>query len=72
MPSLGKILIGIGLVITLVGLVGLFMERLNFPLGRLPGDIVYNTKNTTIYFPVVTCIVISVALSIVFWLLSRR
>ena len=39
-------------------------------LGRLPGDIAYKGKHTTIYFPIVTCIVISVVLTLVFWLIS--
>ena len=72
MPSLGRILIGIGLAITLVGLVALFLGRLNIPLGRLPGDITYQGKNVTFYFPIATCIVISIVLSIIFWILNRR
>ncbi len=40
--------------------------------GRLPGDIVIRGKNTTFYFPVVTCLVISVVLTLLSWLFSRR
>ena len=52
---------------------GLFMllGRTGLPLGRLPGDIVYKGKNTTFYFPLATCIVLSVVLSVVMYLISR-
>jgi hypothetical protein len=45
--------------------------RLHLPLGRLPGDIVYRGKNTTVYFPIVTSIALSVILSAVLYLVSR-
>jgi hypothetical protein len=44
--------------------------RLPLRLGRLPGDIAYRGKNSSFYFPIVTCIVISAVLTIVFWLVS--
>jgi hypothetical protein len=72
MPSFGRILIVIGLIITGVGLVGLFLERSNIPMGTLPGDIVYQSKNVNIYFPLTTCILISIVVSVVYWILSRR
>jgi hypothetical protein len=72
MPSIGRILISIGLIITAAGLVVLFLNRFNIPMGRLPGDITYTGKNVTLYFPIVTCIVISVVISIVLWILNRR
>jgi hypothetical protein len=72
MPSLGRILITIGLLITAGGLVVLFLNRLNIPIGRFPGDFSYSGKHVTIYFPLVTCIVISIVVSIVFWILNRR
>jgi hypothetical protein len=40
-------------------------------LGRLPGDIVHRGGNTTFYFPIVTCLLLSVALSLLFWLISH-
>jgi hypothetical protein len=72
MPSFGRILIGIGLAITVVGLVFLFLGRFNAPPGRLPGDITYTAKNVTLYFPIATCLIISIVISIVFWILNRR
>ena len=71
MTDLGKILIGLGAVLIVVGLLVVLGGRLNIPIGRLPGDIVYRGKNTSFYFPVVTCIVLSILLSFVLWLIGR-
>jgi hypothetical protein len=71
MADLGKILLVFGGVIIVVGAVLLIAGRFNLPLGRLPGDIVYRGKNTVFYFPIVTCILISVVLSLIFWLFGR-
>ena len=67
--NVGKALILIGAVLIAVGLVYLVGEKLG--LGRLPGDIVIERENTRIYVPIMTCIVVSVALSFLFWLLGR-
>jgi Protein of unknown function (DUF2905) len=71
MTDLGKLLLVLGGVIILVGAVLLLAGRFHVPLGRLPGDIVYRGKNSVFYFPLTTCIVISVVLSLIFWLLGR-
>jgi hypothetical protein len=71
MNDLGKLLLVLGGVIILAGAVLLLAGRFNLPLGRLPGDIVYRGKNTVLYFPLTTCIVISVVLSLLFWLFGR-
>jgi hypothetical protein len=71
MTELGKIVLLVGGVIIVVGAVLLLAGKFNLPLGRLPGDIVYRGKNSVFYFPIVTCIVISVVLSLIFWLLGR-
>lgn len=71
MTDLGKVLIGLGLVLVVAGIVMVLAGRANLPLGRLPGDIVYRGKNTTVYFPVVTCVVISVVLTVVMWALGK-
>ena len=48
-------------------------DRFSFlRIGRLPGDIVYRRSNFTFYFPIVTCILVSLILTLVFWLLGRR
>ena len=60
-----------GLVMLVAGLVLIALGRVNLPIGRLPGDIVYRGKNTTVYFPVITSILLSVVLSAVFYLINR-
>jgi hypothetical protein len=64
-----KWLIGLGLNLIAVGLLWPFIERLG--LGRLPGDIAIARGNVHIYFPIVTCLIISVVLSLLFWLFNR-
>ena len=66
-----KILIVLGIVLILVG-VGLpYLSKLEF-LGKLPGDISYRGKNFSFYFPVVTCIILSVLLTVVLNLFFRK
>jgi hypothetical protein len=69
--ELGRALLIFGAVSFVVGAVLYFGVRLPFRLGRLPGDIIHRGEHTTFYFPIVTCLVISVVLSILFWLLSN-
>ena len=69
--SLGKFLIVIGLVVAGIGLVLLFAGKIPW-IGRLPGDFFYRGKNFTFYFPLMTCIVVSVILTFILWFISRR
>ena len=55
----------------ILGAALLFAGRLNLPIGRLPGDIAYRGKNTVVYFPLATSILVSIILSLVFWLIGR-
>jgi hypothetical protein len=71
MTELGKLLVGLGVFIVVVGIVLMLLGRTNLPLGRLPGDFVYRGKNTTVYFPLATSVVVSVLLSVVLYLVSR-
>ena len=71
MTGLGKLLIAFGGLMLLLGIIITLAGRTNLPLGRLPGDIVYRGKNTTFYFPIVTCIVLSVVLSFIMWIVGR-
>ena len=71
MTDLGKFLIIAGLVLVVFGVVLAGLGRANFPLGRLPGDIVYRGKNTTFYFPLATSVLVSVVLSIVLYVVGR-
>jgi DUF2905 family protein len=69
--SIGKLLIGAGGLLILIGLIVLLAGRANVPLGRLPGDISYRGKNTAVFFPITTCIILSIVLSLVLWLVNR-
>lgn len=71
MTDLGKFLLVLGGVILVAGAVLLLAGRFNLPLGRLPGDITYRGKNSVFYFPIVTCLLISIVLSLIFWLFGR-
>ena len=71
MSGLGKLLIVFGVVLVAVGVLLALAGRLNLPLGRLPGDIVYRGKNTVFYFPLATSILISIVLSLAFYLVGR-
>ena len=61
----------VGALAIVAGVVVLLLGRMNFPLGRLPGDIVYRGKNTSIYFPLATSVLVSVVLTIVLWAIGR-
>ena len=71
MNDLGRLLIGLGFVLLIAGGLLLLLGRTGIPLGRLPGDISYRGKNLSVYFPLGTSILLSVLLSLVFYLLSR-
>jgi hypothetical protein len=64
-----RTLIAIGAAILLAGLLWPWLSKLG--LGRLPGDIRVETENGVFYFPLTTCIVISVVLSLILWFLRR-
>ena len=64
-----RLLIALGILLLVAGIAWPQLSRIGF--GRLPGDIVIHRGGTTFYFPLVTCIVVSIALSLVLWLLNR-
>ena len=64
-----RVLIIVGAVLFLVGLVWPWLSRLG--LGRLPGDIRIETDHGVFYFPIMTCVIISVVLSLVIWFFRR-
>ncbi len=72
MRELGKVLVIVGLLLCLLGGIFVFGEpwRLPFRLGRLPGDIAIQGKNGTFYFPIVTCVLLSVALTLIMWVVN--
>ena len=69
--DLGRLLMVLGLALTAAGALLYFNARLPFRLGRLPGDIIHRGEHTTIYFPIVTCLVLSIGLNLLFWFFSR-
>jgi hypothetical protein len=68
--AIGKSLLAIGLLIAAIGAVLLLAGRMGLPLGRLPGDFAYRGRNVAIFFPLGTSILISVVLSLLFYLIS--
>ena len=68
--DMGKMLLIFGGVLVVIWLLLSFGPKLPFRLGRLPGDIVWQGKNTTLYFPIVTCVALSIGLTVIFWLVS--
>jgi Protein of unknown function (DUF2905) len=69
MTEMARFLIVLGLVILVVGLLWPYLSRIG--LGRLPGDIVIERGNVTFYFPLMTCLLVSVLFSLVFWVVNR-
>jgi hypothetical protein len=66
---MGRTFIVIGVILVAVGLLWPWLSKLG--LGRLPGDIRIETANGVFYFPIVTCLIVSVVLSLVLWLFRR-
>ena len=71
MSDLGKILVIAGALLLALGLALILLGKTTLPLGRLPGDILYRGKHTTVYFPLATCILLSVVLTLVLYLIGR-
>jgi hypothetical protein len=66
---MARVLITLGLVILAIGLLWPYLSRLG--LGRLPADIVIERENMTLYFPLMTCLLVSLLLSLVLWVANR-
>lgn len=71
MNEVGKALVGLGLLLVVVGGLAMLAVRFGMPLGKLPGDFSYKGKNVSFYFPLGTSILISVALSVILYFISR-
>lgn len=70
--NIGRLLVYVGLALAAAGVLVILGSKLGLPrLGRLPGDIVYEGKNGTFYFPIVTCIVVSILLSLIVSIFRR-
>lgn len=68
--NIQKILISIGVILIVLGLLWPLLQKTG--LGRLPGDISVEKENFKLYFPITTSIIISIALSLIFWLFMRK
>ena len=69
--QLGRFLVVVGVLLVAIGLLVMAGSRFSFfGLGRLPGDVTYKGKNVQLYFPLVTCLLLSVVLTLVFWVIS--
>ncbi|MBN1213490.1 MAG: DUF2905 domain-containing protein [candidate division Zixibacteria bacterium] len=71
MPQLGKLLIVFGALIIVIGVILLLADRIPF-LCKLPGDITFKSGRITVFVPIVTCLVISIILTIIFNLFGRE
>lgn len=71
MAEMGRILVVLGIALAVIGGVVMLLGRAGLPLGRLTGDFLYRGKNTTFYFPLATSILVSVVLSLLFFLIGR-
>ncbi|MEK6765376.1 MAG: DUF2905 domain-containing protein [Planctomycetota bacterium] len=71
MVDFGKIFIFIGFLLVIIGFVFILGNKIPF-IGKLPGDLAVVRKNYSFYFPVTTCIIISVVLSFILWLFNKR
>jgi hypothetical protein len=69
---LGRLLIAAGCGLILIGLAVIVLAKFNVPLGRLPGDLVWRSRNGAFYFPWVTCLVLSLLGTLLVWLFHRR
>lgn len=70
MSDLGRVLIGLGLLLVVIGAVVLLVGK-GLPLGGLPGDFTWRGRHTTVYLPLGTSILVSVVVSLVLWFLGR-
>ena len=68
---MGKLLIGLGVALVVAGVIVLLLERVGLGPGRMPGDLAYRGRNVQVWFPLGTCIVLSIVLSAALYLLSK-
>ncbi len=71
MNEIGRMLVGFGLFLLILGALILFLGKTGIPFGRLPGDIAYRGKSTSFYFPLASSILLSILVSLIFYLISR-
>ncbi|HXZ14132.1 MAG TPA: DUF2905 domain-containing protein [Candidatus Sulfotelmatobacter sp.] len=68
--ELGRVLVVLGVILIGAGALIMVGGKLPFRLGRLPGDIAYHGKNGSFYFPIVTCLILSLAFTLLMWIVN--
>ena len=71
MQDAGKLLVGLGVLLVVLGALVLLVGRMGLPLGRLPGDIAIRGRHGSLYAPIATCLLISLVLSLLMWLVNH-
>lgn len=71
MTALARLLVKLGVVLIVAGGLVYLLGRLGISLGNMPGDLAWRRKNVTVFFPVGTSILLSILLTLLFWLFSR-
>ena len=72
LPSISKYLIYFGVFLLFLGSILYFLSKLGIGIGKLPGDILIQKENFTFYFPLATCVIISLLVTIIFGLLTKK
>lgn len=70
LSDIGKVLLGLGIAFVALGALLVLGVKLPFRFGRLPGDILYQGRHGNFYFPIVSCIVLSLALTLLMWIID--
>lgn len=69
--QMGRLLVIVGIVLAVLGLIMMAGSKFSFwGLGRLPGDVAYKGKNFQFYFPIVTCLLLSAAVTLISWVIA--
>ncbi len=71
MPDLSRILIACGSLLLVLGVLAMLAARLHLPLGRLPGDFTWRGRNTVVFLPLASSVLVSLLLCALFWILRR-
>jgi hypothetical protein len=69
--DVARLLVILGVALVVIGCIIMLLGRTGWPLGRLPGDVMYRGKNTTFYFPLASCVLVSTVLTIVLFVIGR-
>ncbi len=67
---MGRVLVGVGVVLVVAGVAVMGLSRIGLPLGRLPGDLAWRGRNTTVIVPLTTSLLLSGLLTLVLWLIA--